>query len=178
MRAERSPVRAGLVSAKHWSGTTNQLVGPVRAEACEKAACAAYRTTSLCLGSAGQPGISVWNDYGNVKWVSSLQGRTSSRNWDVCLTTPTLQWEQHKFFHLGLVLLWFYFLSPPPPQIEALLSFILCNTLVQIGWINNYLQLLGLWPKSWNKTINVIIFRAVIILSLICPPPVCRNTRV
>lgn len=85
VRAEISPVRSCLVFAKHRRGTTNQLRGPVRAEACEEAAAAADRTTGLCLGSAGQPGISVWNDYGNVKRVSVRQGRTSSRNGDVCL---------------------------------------------------------------------------------------------
>lgn len=105
-----SPGRAGLDFAKSTEvEQTIQLVGPVRAEACEEAAaCAAYRTTGLCLGSAGQPGISVWNDYGNVKWVSSPRGRTSSRRRDVCLTTPSLQRERHKFFHTGLILLRFY----------------------------------------------------------------------
>lgn len=39
-----------------------------------------------------------------VKGVSSLQGRTSSRSWDVCLTSPTLQQQGLELFPSGL---WF-----------------------------------------------------------------------
>lgn len=62
VRAERSLFRAGL----DWRGRTRRLAGPVRAEECEKAVSAASRTTGLCLGSAGQPGISAWNQWNGL----------------------------------------------------------------------------------------------------------------
>lgn len=62
VRAERSLLRAGL----DWRGRTRQLAGPARAEECEKAVSAASRTTGLCLGSADQPGISVWNQWNGL----------------------------------------------------------------------------------------------------------------
>ena len=129
--------------------------------------CAVCRTTGLCLGSAGRPGISVWNDYGNVKWVSSPQGRTSSRSWDVCSTTPTAHWERERqVFSLSagftnaslLISPKFYFL--------------------QFGSISNSFYLCWLRPKSWNKALAVITFSSIIIVSLICPPSVCRSTHV
>lgn len=84
--SESSQNRPGLCC----SHTNSHLGRPAAAEVCE-------RTTGLCLASAGRPGISVWNDYENVKWVSLVRGRTSSRNWLVYLTTPTVKSERQVF---------------------------------------------------------------------------------